>query len=297
MDLIRKTIIQNRPNISDQSVRSYVACLKRIIKHVDKKALESVTPDFFSKNKAKILAFLDSVAPNSAKTSLAALVVLTTGLPVAEEYKDRMATMATDHKERQRLQQANPGETVLSWKVLQQRYRNMWGDFNPLFQLDSLNQAEFVVLRDLVLAAMYMLIPPRRIKDYTDFKIKNINKSLDNYLQDGKKPVLVFNSYKTAKFYGAQEVEVPSNLYHILKRWMKLNPGEYLFSNTDGSPLKQAQVTTILNKIFGPGASVNTLRHSYISAFLRDSPKLTDMENLAQAMGHNVDQQQLYRRL
>ena len=40
-------------------------------------------------------------------------------------------------------------------------------------------------------------------------KIKNIDKSKDNYMNKNK---LVFNSYKTAKTYGQQELEIPEAL-------------------------------------------------------------------------------------
>jgi hypothetical protein len=63
-------------------------------------------------------------------------------------------------------------------------------------------------------------VPPRRSKDIVDWKIKNINKEKDNYLEKNK---IYYKSYKTAKTYGQQIVEIPTALKSILNKWLKLN--------------------------------------------------------------------------
>ena len=44
----------------------------------------------------------------------------------------------------------------------------------------------------------------------------------------------------------------------------------------------------MLNKIFGKEVSVNMLRHVYLSNYYKGMPKLSNMEELAFSMGHNV---------
>lgn len=63
-----------------------------------------------------------------------------------------------------------------------------------------------------VLGGIY--IPPRRCKEFVDFKIKNFDKEQDNYMVGNK---FVFNSYKTAKTYGKQEVTIPPKLRNIIR--------------------------------------------------------------------------------
>jgi predicted secreted protein len=65
-----------------------------------------------------------------------------------------------------------------------------------------------------------IFIAPRRSLDYTEFKIKSINKDDDNYLDKNE---LVFNKYKTAKFYNEQRVAIPKELKSILTKWIKNN--------------------------------------------------------------------------
>ena len=106
-------------------------------------------------------------------------------------------------------------------------------------------------------------IPPRRSKDYVDFKIKNVNKTDDNYLDKNK---LYFNSYKTAKTYGQQILDIPIQLKNILLRWIKVNPTEYLLFDTNMNKLSSVKLNQRLNKIFGEKkVGVNQLRHTYLT--------------------------------
>ena len=106
-------------------------------------------------------------------------------------------------------------------------------------------------------------IPPRRSKDYVDFKIKNIDKTKDNYLEKNK---LVFNSYKTAKTYGQQVVDIPVQLKNILTKWIKINPTDYLLFDSNMNKLSSVKLNQRLNKIFGEKkVGVNQLRHTYLT--------------------------------
>jgi hypothetical protein len=111
-------------------------------------------------------------------------------------------------------------------------------------------------------------IPPRRALDYCLFKIKNVDKDVDNYFEPGSKPKLVFNKYKTSKTYGQQCIDIPKELKTILVKWIKVNPTEYLLFDTNMSALNSVKVNQRLSKIFkgvATGTSVNALRHSYLT--------------------------------
>jgi len=130
---------------------------------------------------------------------------------------------------------------------------------------------------------LFTLIPPRRSKDYVDFKIKNVDKDKDNYLEKGK---LVFNSYKTAKTYGRQEVAIPKELSAILNKWIKVNPTDYLLFDTNMNPLSSVKLNQRFNRIFdGKKVSVNNIRHSYLTDKYAENMKTqkamaTDMQQM-----------------
>jgi len=137
-----------------------------------------------------------------------------------------------------------------------------------------------------------MFIPPRRLKDYVDFKIKDIDQEKDNYIE---KKSMIFNSYKTSKTYQRQEIVIPPELLKILKKWIKVNPTEYLFFDSNGKKLSNVKLTQRLNKIFGKKASVNQLRHTYLSNKYQDTIKQNkEMEDDMKAMGSSRSQEKIY---
>ena len=77
---------------------------------------------------------------------------------------------------------------------------------------------------------------------------------------------MVFNSYKTAKTYGRQEVDIPTALKTILNKWIKVNPTDYLLFDTNYKPLSSVKLNQRLNKLFyGKKISVNMLRHIFLT--------------------------------
>jgi hypothetical protein len=95
-----------------------------------------------------------------------------------------------------------------------------------------------------------------------NFKIKNIDKGHDNFIN---KNFFVFNSYKTAKTYGQQQVEIPKELKTILNKWIKINPTEFLLFDISYKPLSNVKLNQRLNKLFGKKVGVNMMRKSYLS--------------------------------
>jgi len=135
-------------------------------------------------------------------------------------------------------------------------------------------------------------IPPRRLKDFVDFKINDIDTEDDNFLLGRK---FIFNSYKTAKTYGRQEVEVPSKLYTILKQWIKINPTDFLLFDSKGEQLTNVKLNQRLNKIFKKEVSVNILRHMYLSGKYGDLIETKKKLNQDfKDMGSSMGQEQVY---
>jgi hypothetical protein len=108
-----------------------------------------------------------------------------------------------------------------------------------------------------------VFIPPRRSKDYVDFLIKDVDREKDNYLDKNK---MIFNSYKTAKTYGQQSVDVPKPLQQILKKWISVNPTKTLLFDSNMNPLSSVKLNQRINKLFdGRKVSVNQMRHTYLT--------------------------------
>jgi hypothetical protein len=80
------------------------------------------------------------------------------------------------------------------------------------------------------------------------------------------KNTFIFNSYKTAKTYGQQKVDIPTELKSIINKWIKVNPTDYLLFDTSLHPLTNVKLNQRLNKIFGKKAGVNQMRKTYLSS-------------------------------
>jgi hypothetical protein len=128
-----------------------------------------------------------------------------------------------------------------------------------------------------------VFIPPRRLMDYTNFKMREINKETDNYMD---KNTFVFNAYKTAKVYGKQTVVIPVQLRNILNKWNKLTNNDNLLFNKAGNALSNVNLNQRLKSILGNNSSVNSIRHSVLSEmFQPDIEMQNKMKEVATKMG------------
>jgi hypothetical protein len=141
-----------------------------------------------------------------------------------------------------------------------------------------------------VLLSCLLLIAPRRSLDYTEFKIRSVDETKDNFMKvEKRKPSFVFNQYKTARKNGQDTVEIPAKLHKIVKRWTELNPHDYLLMNTKQSnKISPTQVTQFLHCFFGKPLSTSMLRHIFLMDKYKDMPSLENMKQTAENMGHDL---------
>jgi integrase len=287
--IIKDEIIKLKPNISQSSVNTYNSILKNLYKNVfknedyDLKKFENTGP---------ILSYLKDLAPNKRKTILASLVVITDN----KRYRDQMLKDIEEYKANESTQVKNDKQTD-SWvdtSEIETLSNALQENSNTLYKKKTLTMADLQDIQNCIIMCVLSgrYIPPRRSKDYVDFKIKNIDKDKDNYIE---KKNMIFNSYKTAKTYQRQELPIPPELMKILNKWIKVNPTDYLLFDSNGKKLTNVKLTQRLNKIFGKKASVNQLRHTYLSGKYQDTIKLNkEMADDMKAMGSSRNQEQIY---
>lgn len=126
-------------------------------------------------------------------------------------------------------------------------------------------------------------IAPRRNMDWFDFKIKNINTVVDNYI-DGHE--FVFNSYKTGNRKGQQRIPIPDALYALLQVWIGINPTDYLVPTKFGKQCHGSTFTDIVNSIFGSGKGTNQLRKAYLQNHFGN---LVNLDSTMESMGSSAN--------
>ena len=253
-------IKSKRDTLSASSLKTYTSILKSLYNKVFDD--EKINMKKFDETD-KIISFLKDLEPNKRKTILSALVVVTN----KPAYRDLMMEDIHQYK------------TEINKQEKTEEQKENWVDadeLNKIFELykkesDLLYKKTNLKANDLQEIQNYIIlcllsgkfIIPRRSMDYVNLKIKgDIDKDKDNYIDKNK---FIFNSYKTAKTYGKQEIVIPKPLQTILKKWISINPTDYLLFDTNNNKLTNVKLNQRLNKIFGKKASINQLRHSYLT--------------------------------
>jgi len=289
---LKEYIKSKRITLSDGSVNTYASILKSLYKKVFGDG--DIDYDNFE-NSSKILNHLKDVEPNKRKTLLSALVVICND---SSPYRTQMLSDIKDVSAVTAKQEKTP-EQEENW-ISQEDVRNKFADLGEeasyLYKKKTLTPADFQRIQDHVIIALFHLVPPRRALDYSEFKIKNVDKEKDNYW-DERVDDLVFTKYKTAKFYGEQRLPIGKDLKAVLKKWIKINPTEYLLFDSNNGKLSTVKLNQRLNRIFGSdkGKGVNALRHSFLSDKFQDSIKLKEeMSKTMTEMGSSIAQASTY---
>ena len=286
---LRELIIKNKPNISKSSVTTYFSILKNLYINIFKD--DKFDLDKFD-NADKILSSLKDLEPNKRKTILAALVVITDN----KKYRDQMLLDIESYKsdESKQMKSDKQNDSWVDTSEIDDIFKIMEQNVKILYKKKDLSMPDLQEIQNYIILCVLSgrYIPPRRSKDYVDFKIANIDKEKDNYIE---KKTMVFNSYKTAKTYMKQELQIPIELMKILNKWIKVNPLDYLFFDSNWHKLSNVKLNQRLNKIFGKKASVNQMRHTYLSNKYKDTIQLNkDMAEDMKNMGSSMAQQQIY---
>lgn len=293
MDHIKETVKKNRPSLSDSSVKTYTSIISNLYKYMKKTQDLDGCVEFFQKHPKDVLEYLKEKDGSKRKTQLASLVVLTEKTPAVEIYRKKMLDDAHSYNDKEKDQEKTDAqkENWITQDELKTIYADLDKDTRPLLSKASLKPAEFQRLQNFVILSLYVLQPPRRLQDYTEMKIKGeIDKAKDNYIDKSK---FVFNKYKTAKQHGKEEIAINPKLKFILDKWKKLNPHDWLLVGMTSNKFSSSQLQQRLNSILGKKASVNILRHSFLSDKYKDID-IRDMEETARQMGHTKEQAMLY---
>ena len=288
MDII-KELKTNRPKLSNGSLKTYKSVLTSLYNEVYGDS--DITLDKFNDDK-KILKFLKDKKPRTRKTILSALLVLTKN----DNYKDLMIDDIKEYNEEEgkQVKSEKVDDNWINKETLNDIYKDQYNKALSLFKKQNKTTTDLQELQDYIILSLYngLYIPPRRSKDYTEFKITDIDKDVDNYLI---KNTFVFNNYKTKKTYGQQKVTIPNTLLYILKKWIAINPTNYLLFDKNDNKLTSVKLNQRLNKIFNKHASVNQMRKTYMSGKYSDlidtnKEMLQDFKD----MGSSTAQQNIY---
>jgi hypothetical protein len=297
MSTIEETLRANRPNLSANSIRTYKSIISNFGKQM---GIKIETPEDVITHHRAIMAHMANLSAGGIKTRLSALIVfIEKEAEQAKEALERFGEMmktkmkqvneeADDQKMTEKQKKA-----MIPWEDVLKKYHELEKEIEPLLEQDDLSKEQFARFQMYVLLSCMVLVEPRRSLDWTEFKLRNVDETKDNFLRVVKrKPFLVFNTYKTAKEHGQQIVPCPPRLYKILKgEWFLKNEHDWLLMNsTQKNKINSTQFMKLLYGFFDSNVSTNILRHSFLNKKYKDVPSIKDMKKTATAMGHSVKQ-------
>jgi hypothetical protein len=293
----REELKNKKSTLSDGSLKTYNSLLRTIYKNCFKDDKEADISKFETE-KDIILAFLNSKPFNVRKTLLSALVCIA---PDIKEYKSEMLTNIKEYNDEIDKQEKTESqkENNISGQQIKDILYNLKQETDYIYKKKYINDSDIQRLQDYILVCLLggQYIVPRRSLDYTEFKIRNVNKEVDNYMDKSK---FYFNKYKTARYYGCQNLEVPIQLKNILLKYIAAIPDkiDYLLFGLNGNKLTAVSLNQKLNRLFDGKISINALRHAYLTDKYADVMKKTKKMNaeLTQ-MGSSEQQAKTYVKL
>ncbi len=280
MDTLKVVLKDKRPNLSDKSINTYASVLKTIMKNMKFDTVKQLDND------KKVLDYLKDFPPNTRKTRLSALFVLTGN----EEYKKNMLEDVNAYNNSMKTQTKNDkeNENWITKDELFEIYNALKKDTNVLFRKKTKTMADLQDIQSFVMLSLFVLLPPRRAMDYSEMKIKDIDKTKDNFIKGSN---LVFNIYKTSKQKGQQTLAIPKELKSILNKWVKINDTDYLLFDNKSSKLTSVKINQRFKKLFGKNFSVNMFRKLFLSDKYADTmEQMKDLEKDMVKMGSSKSQ-------
>jgi hypothetical protein len=273
---IKEILKSNRSHLSDSSINTYHSNIKRLLKSTEK---EYETMKDVEKNFDIIFDKLMEYPFNIRKTKMSAFIVLLDEkdnskqrVAMLERLRDQLFEDANQYNKKEENQELSETKkkNFIPWKDVLKTHKRLETLSKPLWKLDKITKRDFNTLTEYVLLSCYVLIPPRRAKDYADFKIRNINEDKDNYMFSTKenrksKSFFVFNSYKNAGRLGTQKIPIPNRLKTIIKKWANIQESDYLISTFTGKKISQVKINQIINRIFNKNIGPSLLRSIYLT--------------------------------
>lgn len=293
---LKEFLKEKRSSLSDSSLTTYSSLLRSLYKRIWD---GDIDPKKFKDTK-RIMEALKDVPPNKRKTTLSALVIATG----EDAYRDMMLNDIKSYNQ-QISKQEKTEQQEKNWvtqEEVKSKYLELQRKAMKLYKSANISNADLQEIQNFIILALLsgVNIPVRRSKDFVDFKIRNINKEQDNYISDDAKE-LVFNSYKTAKHYGTQKIKLPTILRNILKKWIQVNPSDYLLIDSRGNPLGGIESNSTngavklnqrLERIFNKKVGVNGLRHSILTHKFGDQDE--EVKKTMRDMGSSAQQLTTY---
>ena len=283
---LAKLIRERRPKISDSSIRTYVSLLLNLNKKVND-GKENYLQVFNKKSKEVIEYINENVKSDQSKKTLLSALYIITGLKDYHTSMIEHAQKVNNHYKQNKIAPNRDEQRDVKVEDLQAKYDEYLSKLNKNPTIE--NYIDYFV----VAFTSTKLMPPRRNLDVISIKLRNVNKTTDNYID--AKGNFIFNKFKTAKFNQdpdslERKLPVPKELLKYIKKFSKISDkSDYLlYHERNGSPFSSSYFSKKLQSIYGQGITIDVIRSIFVSNLYKGLPQLQKLEDIASSMGHTV---------
>ena len=174
---ITDTLKQNRPGLGESSLKTYTSTLYNLLIKVPGINISRINVKYFTSKSSLIMTYLEDIEYNKRKSILSALFVLT-GLNV---YNEKMkADMATSHATyKTQIKSETEEENWIQWDEVQNLWNERMIESLAILKSKRITDKNINTLNEFIALSCYTLIASRRIKDYSEMKIRKYNEETE----------------------------------------------------------------------------------------------------------------------
>jgi hypothetical protein len=279
MTSLYNLIKENRPNIAESSIKTYVFSLKKL-GITDEEDID------FIYNPNDIFDEIKDMKSSQQRNLLSSVLIIIKAKKMGDELYEIYRKKCFELGEEFNLEQSKNEKT-------ETQERN-WVKMSQLIKIANKKYKQSPGSQETLITSLYSLQPPSRL-DYYDCKIVRSEAELNdkkNFLliHNTRRKEFIFNDYKSANKYNTVRVPVSKALNKVINKFLKLNPDrEFLLQSKKGVHLSRNLLGKLIPRAFaetGKHVTLNIIRHVYISEKV-DIDAVKSCNTLAANMMHS----------
>ena len=312
MDL--STLIKKqRPNIKDNSLKSYLISLNKIHENYNKsmdKENTIIKNLNFLKDRKNILTIIDNENTLTTKKNRLTAILVALGLKeddddflnVKKKYADDLFKLTTIYNNEIKGKKTEKEEknwaTMKELLKIPKLYKKEINDLDLKNREKDLSVKQKLLLQYYILSLLYTKLEPIRL----DYNVDIVDKEEDiepdkNYLVNIAKnnKYFVIQDHKTDKTDGMKVIVLDKEINNAINLWLEYNKTGFLFINNRNTRQSSNGLGKMINNAFKPtkkNITLNLIRKIYISENV-DKKAVENAKNIAKSMGHSLETQQL----
>ena len=298
-----KENLKEKKKISDASCHVYIRNIRKL------NGGKAFTDFDFLKDTEPVLKQLDAFKETTKRNYLISVVSVLGLYPEHKETHDKYHQLMMQKKEEIEKKSEEMTDTQtenwINWDEVKDQLKILEDKVVVFYKKKTCSDDDYLILLSYLILSLYVLIPPRRNKDYSLMRVvQKFSPDLStefNYY-DLEKKKFIFNNYKTSKKYGRFDLAVPKALQTVINRYLKHRASKFALDDQDNKAFlirpdgtvldKSNSITKVLNKVFGKSIGSSMLRHIFLSDKYLATVKASKLD--AAAMAHSPDQQKKY---